>query len=342
MTTIKADINDARPTVLEHFVGQDSVVQRVKVALEASWRDGTRLPHLLFTGQAGMGKTGLANVIAKETGSRIIEQLAQNLSNPNAVQGFLLEADDRDVLFIDEIHELMPQAQVLLYRALEERRLFLPSNQLRPGPPKVLKLANFTLIGATTDEYALLPPLLSRFKIVGRFSKYSILELTALLQQRCKKLDWSTEPGVIEDIARRGRGTPRRALTLLEAVYRSSRASGEDIMTMDHFEQTCRLESIDRAGLNEIEQRYLRLLEAKSQPIRLNVIASRLGVPPRTIQQIVETDLIEEGYVDKLAQGERQITTKARRHLMKADATTSDSGSWNNGVNNNGGWQDDD
>jgi len=326
MTTTNADINDARPTVMEHFVGQQSVVDRIRVALEASWRDGTRLPHMLFTGQPGLGKTELASLLARETGSRIIEQLAQNLGSPAAMQGFLLEGEDRDILFIDEVHELPSFAQTTLYRALEEGRLFLPHSSLKPGPPKVIQLSSFTLIASTTDQYALLSPLIARFKIVARLSKYSPADLSVMLTHRCNKLRWSTEPGVIDAIAQRGRGTPRRVLTLLESVYRYSRADGADLMTWDHFRATCCLEGIDHAGLNESEQQYLRLLESKDGPVRLNVIAARLGIPPRTVQQVLEADLIEEGLVDKLSNGERQITSKAIRHLSLEDTNESDHG----------------
>ena len=308
------EINDYRPTVLEQFVGQEGVVARIKVALEASWNDGTRLPDMLFVGGSGLGKTQLAEVITKEMGCELKQQLAQNLNLPSALHGFLVDSEDRGVLFIDEVHELGPQAQTLLYRSIEEKYLFLPQTPYR-DKPQTIPLPHFTLIAATTDQFVLLAPLLNRFKIVAHFRKYSADELLVMLEQRCHKLQWIIEPDVLVQISQRGRGVPRRALRLLEAVHRTARSQGETGITSAHLDQTCRLETIDPAGLDELEQRYLDLLHASGGQTRLNVVAAHLGLPTQTIQRIVEPPLLEEGYIEKQQDGQRILTTKALNHL---------------------------
>ena len=310
------DVNDQRPRVLEHFVGQRNVVERIRVALESSWRDGVRLPHMLFTGGGGLGKTQLCEVVAREMGCELIQQLGQNLNSPSAISAFLLEGEHRNILGIDEIHMLLPAAQTALYRALEEQCLYLPSCQ-PGGSSQAINLSNFTLIGATTDQYALLGPLLQRFKIIAYFRKYSPDELSTLLDQRCQMLKWAIDSGVLAAISQRGRGTPRIALRLLEACRRTARAAGDDTISMNTFIATCRLEEVDDAGLDHIERRYLTLLSESPAGTRLNVAAAQLGLPRRTVQKIIELSLLEESFIEKDRNGLRLLTDKGRRHLEK-------------------------
>ena len=136
------EINDASPGVLEQFIGQKQVVARVKVALEAAWNDGVRLPHMLLTGPPGLGKSQLASILANEMGSELYEQLAQNIIGPSDLRGLLLQPIDRDLALIDEIHELCPMAQTTLYRCMENNQIFLASSEFQK--PKKVKTANFT------------------------------------------------------------------------------------------------------------------------------------------------------------------------------------------------------
>lgn len=314
------DVNSARPGILEQFIGQRSVVDRVKIALEASWNDGTRLPHMLFCGPSGCGKTQLAEVISKEMGGLgVIEQLGQNLNHPIGLSQFLLRGDDRGVLFVDEAHLLCDTAQTLLYRALEERTLHLPSITSDDNAHSI-PLADFTMIMATTDQFSLLGPLLNRFRIIGHFNKYSSEELEQLLDQRCRMLRWEVEAEVLSHIARLGRGVPRHTLRLLEATRRTSRAEASDVITLDHFGRTCALERLDHAGLDELEQRYLQLLSESRTGARLNVLAARLALPTTTVQANVEAALLEEGYIEKRSDGQRALTQKGWDHLSSQPA----------------------
>ena len=172
------EVNDVGPQILEHFVSQKSVVKRVMVALESSWADGVRLPHMLLTGGPGLGKTELSNIIAKEMGCTLKEQLAQNLKTPAMLRGFLLEAGDKDVLLIDEIHELSKTVQTTLYRAMENGKIFLMGDLTRKSHG--IKLAKFHSLGATTNPEKLLSPFVSRFKLVLPFEYYQPDELELL------------------------------------------------------------------------------------------------------------------------------------------------------------------
>ena len=153
------------PTI-SHWIGQDHAIRRFKVALEASWNDGTKLPHMLFCGCPGTGKTLLANLAAKEMGVQCHERIAQVMNVPGVLNGLLLQAKDKEIVFLDEIHELIPPAQTLLYRAMEGGQI---SVQTSISDTLNMPLKDFTIIGATTDEYRLLSPLgkdsKSRFRL---------------------------------------------------------------------------------------------------------------------------------------------------------------------------------
>jgi len=165
------------PPTIRHFVAQDQVKQRFQVALEAAWNDASRLPHMLMVGPPGVGKTTLAHLAAREMAVNLLERIGQNLIYPGALNGLLAEATDKDIVFIDEIHEMNPLCQTLLYKAMEERKVFVDGPG---GKTLALPTADFCLLAATTDEYALLPPLRDRFKLILPFSYYALDSLAAI------------------------------------------------------------------------------------------------------------------------------------------------------------------
>ena len=306
------------PPTLDHVIGQQQVVERVRIALEASWADARRFDHSLLVGPAGTGKTLLATIIGKEMGVEVRECLGQTVESDGGLQATLMELQDKDILFIDEVHCLAEEAQTLLLRAVEQRQLFVPRSSSRRSAP-VIPLADFTLLAATTDEYGLLAPLRDRFKLVLPFEFYSDVEIGLLLRQRAQALRWPITDPVIESLAMRSRGTPRIAIRLLDACHRVARSQGCTAIDVAHFDLALRLEGIDVLGLDLNQQRVLSFIHEAGGPVRLNVLASRLGLPTKTVAEVIEPYLIRQGLLDK-SDGGRVLTTKGLDHVRATTA----------------------
>ena len=306
------DVNDYRPQVIEQFCGQTKVVERCKVALQAAWNQGTPLPHTLMQGSTGLGKTELAHILAKEMGCELHEQLAQNLKDPKDLHAFLLSPNDRDVCLIDEIHELPPLVQTTLYRAMENQQIFIESHKGTKSRP--VKIANFTILGATTDPQKLLQPLRDRYKLVLDLSYYSVEELEILLRTRTRQLGWDTDEAVPYLCAQRGKGIPRIALRLLSSVRMTASSENSERISVNHFERTCELEGIDAIGLNPVETQYMNILLENDGSCRLNILASRLGLHLKHVSILIEEFLIREGLVTK-SNSVRILTQKGLEHL---------------------------
>jgi holliday junction DNA helicase RuvB len=182
------DINDAKPNSINHIVGQRSVVEQVSVALDAAFTDGKPMDSALLVGPPGCGKTLTAHVIAQEMASDLYEVLGQTLSGPAELNAVLLQAKDRDVVFIDEAHEIPKQIQTSLYLAVDQSRVLFSGGN--GGAISGIPLARFTLLLATTDEYGLLQPLRDRMKLNLRFEFYSVEELTELSRRAAQRLGW--------------------------------------------------------------------------------------------------------------------------------------------------------
>lgn len=312
------EISNPGPPTIDHVIGQKQAVEQLRVALAAHFNDrmaghAGALPHVLLVGPPGVGKSLLAGIIGRELGVDVREELAQNIKSPGHVHGFLLLIEAFGAAFLDEIHELHPVAMTTLYRALEERRLFLG------GDRQSVTLPEFTFIGATTDEWALNKPLRDRFKIVLRVTHYSDVELTQIIGQRAKRLGWSVSDEAIGEIARRGRNTPRLAIRLLEASRRMARSEDSQTITEQHVQRMCQVEGIDALGLDSTERRYLELLREAQGPVRLNLLSTRLGLPRKTLESVVESELIRIGLLTKSDEG-RMLTAQGAAHLA-GDAT---------------------
>lgn len=311
------EINDyTAPSLIEHFIGQERVKQLVKTALEASWMDGNRLPHMIYSGPPGVGKSQLASILAKETGVELMEQLAQNLSGISDVQGFLLQAKERSILLIDEIDQLGKIQQVTLLRALENGKLFLTSGHKKKTT--TIKLEPFTLIACTNFPECLLKPLQDRFKMTLPFTWYSKDEIKTILKNRVVHLKWDVEEEVYEQIGLRSRGTPRISLKILESIRRTARANGDTTITLHHLNLTLKMEGIDSLGLTIDERKYLSIVNDHNNLIRLNVIATCLGVSSRSVSINVEPYLIRIGLLTKDPRnGCRVLTNKGMKHITE-------------------------
>ncbi len=303
----RGDINDAPITALTEVIGQRSVKAQVTTALAAARADRRRFDHALLVGPAGTGKTTLSQIIAKEMGTPFREVLGQSITTSGDLNALLLSAEDGTVVFIDEAHELDKTIQTALYLATDQRKIIIPGGK---SAPRSIGLADFTLLLASTDEFCLLQPLRDRMKVVLRFGYYSAEELVELARRRADALGWPVAEAVLPEVARRSRGTPRLALRLLQACRRVCRAGGEDEITPDHLRRACELEGLDGLGLDPNEQAYLAVLA--NGPVRLNVVASRLGLPGRTVAEVIEPFLIRSGLVIKDDNGRRVLTDQGQ------------------------------
>jgi Holliday junction DNA helicase RuvB len=238
------------------------------------------------------------------------EILAQSISNAAQLNAALISATE-GLLFLDEIHLLNPVQQHALLQVLDKRRIFLSGQ----GAVQSIPVAPFTLIGATTDPDGLIGPLIDRFKMVLHLDYYSHDELAEIVRQRCRALRWEHEPELLNEIAKRGRGTPRIALRLLQSTRRCQTAEGSSSLTVDHLRKACEVERISDLGLDNIQQKYLALLG--KGPVRLNVLASMLGVSTKVLTKTVEPYLLRSGLVVKDDGGRRNLTETGQAHLAE-------------------------
>jgi Holliday junction DNA helicase RuvB len=315
-------IHDAAPSVIDKVVGQKQAVDLLKVALSAYWNDRAagRNPtfgHTLMVGPPGVGKTLISRVLASELGGNLKECLGQHFGTFEDANIVLLEATDETVLFIDEAHLLGEYAQTLLLKACDERTLQISKTPLSRKLITV-PLSKFTLVLATTDEASLFAPLRDRMKLTLRFDFYSNSELAELCRQRAQALRWQSEAEIFGLIASRSKSTPRLAIRLLESCYRTARSEGSEIITVAHLDRTTELEGLaGTLGLDKSEQTYLRVLaEAAGSPVRLNVLATRLGLPTKTISTVIERFLVREGLVERSDSG-RSLTEKGNQYVRQ-------------------------
>jgi Holliday junction DNA helicase RuvB len=312
---MKNEIGDVKPTSMKHLIGQRGVLDQVAVALDAAFADAKTFDHGLLVGPPGLGKSQTAFVISQEMASSFHEVLGQSIASPADLNALLLGANERDLIHIDEAHELPKEFQTTLYLALDQRKLTLGGGRTGKSVQSV-PLADFTLLLSTTDEYGLLQPLRDRMKLLLRFEFYSADDLALLVRQRATALGWNINEAILPLISERARGTPRLALRLLQAARRVCRAEGDTTITVTHLMRACELEGIDGLGLGPTERQYLQLLVDGAS--RLNVVASMLGLPTRTVAQVIEPYLLRTGLVVKDDTGRREVTTRGRDHLSES------------------------
>jgi Holliday junction DNA helicase RuvB len=303
---------NAAPQTIDLFVGAEQIKQRVRVALEATWNQGNGcvFPHTLALGGAGLGKTEISRIIAREMGVELVEVLGQSIRSNAELNAALLQAEGGVCLF-DEAHSLSPEIQVSLLKVLQEGMLFVGS---RGGRVQTIKLKPLCLVAATTDEWALTRPLVDRFRLILRFDYYSTEDMTLLVARRARSVGIALGDGVAEMIAHRSKGIPRIGIRLLDSCIRTMQAESAGTISSKTFERTCDLEQIDSLGLDAVEQKYLRLLAQSQGTLRLNVIASSLGLPRTTVERSIEPFLIRANLIQKDQSG-RRLTDHGWRQI---------------------------
>lgn len=311
-----------RPHLLGDFVGQQQARENLKVFIEAAKKRGEALDHVLFVGPPGLGKTTLAQIMARELGVGFRSTSGPVIAKSGDLAALLTNLEENDVLFIDEIHRLNPAVEEILYPAMEDFQLDLIIGEGPAARSVKIELAKFTLIAATTRLGLLTTPLRDRFGIPIRLNFYTVEELEHIVTRGARILGVSlTGDGALE-IARRSRGTPRIAGRLLRRVRDfAAVADAKDVNAKIADAALTRLE-VDTIGLDQLDRRYLEQIAHNfgGGPVGIETIAAALSEPRDAIEDIIEPFLIQQGFIQRTPRG-RILTANAWKHLgMEAPA----------------------
>ena len=305
-----------RPKLFSDFEGQNQVVDNLEIFIEAAKQRGDALDHVLLHGPPGLGKTTLANIIANELDVNIKTTSGPVLDKPGDLAGLLTNLEERDVLFIDEIHRLNPIVEEYLYSAMEDYQIDI---MIESGPNArtvQIKINPFTLIGATTRSGLLTSPLRARFGINSRLEYYKTDLLSKIVNRSSTILDVHINKEATSEIARRSRGTPRIANALLRRVRDFAQIKGDGNINNEITKFALNALNVDEHGLDDMDNRILSTIieKFKGGPVGLTTIATAVGEQSGTIEEVYEPFLIMEGYIMRTPRG-RQATDKAFKHL---------------------------
>jgi Holliday junction DNA helicase RuvB len=294
-----------RPSLFSEFTGQDKLKERLEIAVQAAKQRGEALDHLLFSGPPGLGKTTLAHIISKSVGACIKCTSGPAIEKAGDLAGLLTNLEERDVLFIDEIHRLQKTIEEYLYPALEDFKLDIIIDQGPNARSVRLNLPRFTLIGATTRSGLLSAPLLTRFPIRERLDYYRSEELQHIVVRSANLLGVAIDPQGAWEIARRSRGTPRIANNLLRRVRDYAQVRSDGRITVAVADLALSMLAIDQNGLDEMDKRILDTIVSKfgGGPVGINSLAVAVGEEPDTLEEVYEPFLIMEGYLNRTPQG---------------------------------------
>jgi len=294
-----------RPSLFSDFTGQAKVKERLEISVQAAQQRGEALDHILLSGPPGLGKTTIANILAKAMGANFKATSGPTIEKAGDLAGLLTNLEEGDVLFIDEIHRLQKTIEEYLYPAMEDFKLDIIIDQGPNARSVRLNLPRFTLIGATTRSGLLSAPLLTRFGMRERLDYYHTEQLQQIVTRSARLLNVETETEGAYEIARRSRGTPRIANNLLRRVRDYAQVRHDGRITSQVADRALAMLEIDRNGLDEMDKRILETIIVKfaGGPVGVGSLAVAVGEEPDTIEEVYEPYLIMEGYLNRTPQG---------------------------------------
>jgi len=312
-----------RPLIFDDFAGQDQILENLKVFVQAANQRNEALDHTLFHGPPGLGKTTLANILANELQVGIKITSGPVLDKPGDLAGLLTNLEERDVLFIDEIHRLSPIVEEYLYSAMEDFKIDI---MIESGPNArtvQINLNPFTLIGATTRSGLLTAPMRARFGISSRLQYYTTELLTTIVERSATILKMPIFMEAAIEIAGRSRGTPRIANALLRRVRDFAQIKGNGTIDIEIARYALKALNVDAHGLDEMDNKILNTIidKFKGGPVGLSTLATAVSESSETIEEVYEPFLIQEGFIMRTPRG-REVTEKAYKHLGKIKLNT--------------------
>ena len=307
---------DLRPRTLGDLIGQERVKENLQILIDAARQRSEPLDHVLFYGPPGLGKTTLAHILANEMGVNIKVTSGPAIERPGDLAAILTNLRAADVLFVDEVHRLGRAIEEILYPAMEDFALDIVIGKGPSARSIRLPLPRFTMIGATTRLALITAPLRARFGAVFRLNYYELEAMQAIVQRACGVLGVEADLEGVDEIARRGRGTPRVALRLLRRVRDYAEVRADGVITRQVADQALDLMEVDALGLDDIDRKVLRTVIEKYHggPVGLGTIAASISEEPDTIMDVVEPYLLQLGFLDRTPQG-RTATRLAYEHL---------------------------
>jgi holliday junction DNA helicase RuvB len=311
-----------RPQRLSEFIGQQQARANLDVFITAARARNEALDHVLFVGPPGLGKTTLAQILARELGVNFRATSGPVIAKAGDLAALLTNLEDRDVLFIDEIHRLNPAVEEILYPAMEDFQLDLIIGEGPAARSVKIDLSRFTLIGATTRAGLLTTPLRDRFGIPVRLNFYNEAELELIVNRGARVLGVGMTPEGANEIARRARGTPRIAGRLLRRVRDFAHVADASAIDRKLADRALLQLEVDAAGLDAMDRRYLQMIAENyaGGPVGIDTIAAGLSEPRDALEDIVEPFLIQRGFVQRTPRG-RLLTGHAFRHLGLTEPT---------------------
>jgi Holliday junction DNA helicase RuvB len=309
-----------RPAVFDDFTGQAKVRERLEIAVQAARQRNEAIDHVLLSGPPGLGKTTIANIIAKAMGANMKATSGPTIEKAGDLAGLLTNLDEGDVLFIDEIHRMQKTIEEYLYPAMEDFKLDIIIDQGPNARSVRLNLPRFTLIGATTRSGLLSAPLLTRFGIRERLDYYSVEQIEKIVRRSSRLLNIEIDEAGAKEVARRSRGTPRISNNLLRRVRDYAQVRGDGHIDKDVADKSLAMLEIDEHGLDEMDKRILETIIVKfgGGPVGLSSLAVAVGEESDTIEEVYEPYLIMEGYLNRTPQGRVATELGYQRLGLKA------------------------